>query len=101
MKKINVGILGATGMVGQHYISFLRNHPYFEITFLVASEKSIGKTYEEALRSKWMMDSPIPSSVASQKIYHLEDLKAAKRCQLVFSALDGSFKIIKGRKQIF
>ena len=50
MEKYKVGILGATGMVGQRFITLLANHPWFEITVLAASPRSAGKTYEEALR---------------------------------------------------
>ena len=53
MEKYKVGILGATGMVGQRFITLLANHPWFEITVLAASPRSAGKTYEEAVEGKW------------------------------------------------
>lgn len=55
--KIRVGILGATGTVGQRFVSLLSNHPWFEISALAASERSAGKTYQEALRGRWSMDT--------------------------------------------
>ena len=58
-----IGILGATGMVGQRFIQLLENHPWFQVTWLAASDRSSGKTYDEAVR--WKLDTPIPSSVAT------------------------------------
>jgi aspartate-semialdehyde dehydrogenase len=57
-----IGILGATGMVGQRFIQLLENHPWFQVTWLAASDRSSGKSYEEAVR--WKLDTPIPASVA-------------------------------------
>ena len=59
MKKYSVGIIGATGTVGQKYISLLENHPWFEIKVLAASENSAGKTYENAVKNKWIMEKAI------------------------------------------
>ncbi|MEG0228964.1 MAG: aspartate-semialdehyde dehydrogenase, partial [Lachnospiraceae bacterium] len=58
--KLKVGILGATGMVGQRFISLLENHPWYEVTTLAASARSAGKTYEEAVGTKWEMPTPMP-----------------------------------------
>ena len=89
MKKIKVGVLGATGMVGQRYLSLLENHPWFEVTHLVASERSAGKTFQEAVHGRWHVDSPMLQTIASQKVYAVDDIAAAaKLCQFVFSALD-------------
>ena len=55
-EKIKVGVLGATGMVGQRYIKLLENHPWFNVVCLAASSRSAGKTYEEAVGKKWCMD---------------------------------------------
>ena len=63
MKQFNVAIIGATGMVGQRFISLLENHPWFHITHVAASSRSSGKTYEEAVGSRWAMPFPIPASV--------------------------------------
>ena len=59
-EKIKVGILGATGMVGQRFITLLENHPWFEVVTLAASAHSAGKTYEEAVGSRWKMETPMP-----------------------------------------
>ena len=61
MKKIPVGILGATGVVGQRFIQLLEGHPWFEVAWLAASDRSEGKTYEEAVR--WRLKTPIPDFV--------------------------------------
>ena len=58
-KKLRVGILGATGMVGQRFISLLENHPWFEVVTVAASPRSAGKTYEEAVGGRWTMDTPM------------------------------------------
>ena len=55
-KKLRVGILGATGMVGQRFISLLENHPWYEVVTVAASPRSAGKTYEEAVGGRWKMD---------------------------------------------
>ena len=61
--KLKVGILGATGMVGQRFISLLEDHPWFEVVTVAASARSAGKTYKEAVGERWKMDTPIPESV--------------------------------------
>lgn len=84
-KKIPVGILGATGSVGQRFIEILSNHPWFEITALAASERSAGKTYGEAVN--WLMASPIPEKISKMKVGACTpDLP----CEIVFSGLDSS-----------
>ncbi len=55
-KKLSVGVLGATGMVGQRFIQILHNHPWFDIKVIAASPKSEGKTYEEAVKGRWLLD---------------------------------------------
>ncbi len=59
--RIPIGILGATGMVGQRYIQLLENHPWFEVAWLAASDRSSGKTYGEA--ANWRLDTPCPSTL--------------------------------------
>ena len=85
MKKIEVGILGATGMVGQHFIKFLDGHPLFELAWLGASERSAGKRYTEA--AKWHLGGGVPESAAKLKV---EEAKPGNAPQLVFSAMDAS-----------
>jgi aspartate-semialdehyde dehydrogenase len=85
MKKIEVGILGATGMVGQHFIKFLDGHPLFELTWLGASERSAGKHYHDA--AKWHLGAVTPGPVANLTV---EEAKPGNAPQLVFSAMDAS-----------
>ena len=83
MAKIPVGILGATGMVGQRFIQLLERHPWFEVTWLAASERSFGKSYEEA--AKWKMKTPIPARIARMQLSAAEPTGAPK---VIFAALD-------------
>lgn len=88
MKSYNVGIVGATGTVGQRFISLLAQHPWFHITHLGASAKSAGKTYEQAVSGRWAMTTPIPESVAKMQVYDALDIKAAKESvDFVFCAI--------------
>jgi len=90
MIKIPVGILGATGMVGQRFITLLNNHPWFEIVCLAASPKSAGKKYKDAVAGRWMMETAIPAGVADMVVRAVEDDmdKIVREVSLVFSALD-------------
>ena len=60
MKKLRVGVLGGTGMVGQRFIQILDNHPWFELTEVAASSQSAGKTYAEAVEGRWLLEKEIP-----------------------------------------
>lgn len=85
MKKISVGILGATGMVGQKFVELLSSHPWFEITALAASDRSTGKRYAEAM--KWSMPTALPQKIADMPVVACRpDLP----CNVVFSGLDSS-----------
>ena len=86
MAKIPVGILGATGMVGQRFIQLLENHPWFEVAWIAASERSFGKPYEEA--AKWKMKTPIPARIARMVVSAAEPKGAPK---VIFAALDAEF----------
>jgi len=87
MAKIKVGILGATGMVGQRFVQLLQNHPWFEITEVAASEKSAGLTYKEAVAGRWKIGSEIPDRVANIKV---KECIPNLDCKIVFSALDAT-----------
>lgn len=88
-KKIPVGVLGATGMVGQNYINLLENHPWFEVTHLAASPKSAGKKYTDALADRWCVSDSVPKQVSDIMVHDVSDVEtAAKRCRLVFSAFE-------------
>jgi aspartate-semialdehyde dehydrogenase len=85
MKKIEVGILGATGMVGQHFIKFLNDHPWFEVTWLGASDRSAGKTYGAA--AKWHLGGVAPDAIRERIV---EECKPGNAPRLLFSATDAS-----------
>lgn len=89
-RKIKVGILGATGMVGQRFISLLQNHPWFEIVVLAASSQSAGKIYAEAVEGRWKMKEPIPENLRALKVKAIEEdfKEIAGAVDLVFSAID-------------
>lgn len=96
MDKINIGILGATGMVGQRFISLLHNHPYFKITVLAASKRSCGKTYEQALSGRWKLEEEIPKNVKDMMVYDVAEVAKIKdKVEMVFSAVDMSKEEIK------
>ncbi len=84
-KKWRVGVLGATGLVGQHLVNLLSSHPWFQLTELAASERSSGKTYSEAVR--WHLDGPLPEEARSLPV---KGLDPSLECDFVFSALDSS-----------
>ena len=95
-EKLKVGILGATGMVGQRFISLLENHPWFEVVTLAASPRSAGKTYEEAVGGRWKMDTPMPESVKKIVVMNVNEVeKVASTVDFVFSAVDMSKEEIK------
>ncbi|MBP7886166.1 MAG: aspartate-semialdehyde dehydrogenase [Candidatus Marinimicrobia bacterium] len=83
--KIPVGILGATGSVGQKFIELLTEHPWFEIAALAASDRSAGKTYRDA--AHWFMTKPLPDNVAKMIVKNCEPNLP---CRIVFSGLDAS-----------
>ncbi len=87
MAKISVGILGATGMVGQSIIQLLEKHPWFEVTEVAASEKSAGKLYEEAMANRWNISQEMPEYARRLK---LKECKPDLDCEIVLSALDSS-----------
>ncbi len=89
MNKVKVGVLGATGMVGRTYISLLENHPWFEVGFVAASERSAGKTYAEAVNGRWPIKKPIPAAVKNLVVQPVSAIgEAKKHCSFVFSAMD-------------
>ena len=99
MEKIKVGVLGSTGMVGQQYVSLLEHHPWFEVSFLVASEKSAGKNYEEATKGRWHIKNPVPVNAKKIIVRTVDDIEQAKKdCSFVFSALDSDIAQIYEEK---
>ena len=86
-RRIEVGILGATGMVGQQFISFLQGHPWFEVTWLGASQRSAGKKYSDA--ANWTLDGGVPESIAGQTVHEASPANG-NAPKLMFSAMDAS-----------
>ncbi len=94
--KLRVGVLGATGMVGQRFIDLLNNHPWFEVTTVAASPRSAGQTYEEAVSGRWKMENPIPESVKNLVVKNVNEVEeVASEVDFVFSAVDMSKEEIK------
>ncbi|MEE0884186.1 MAG: aspartate-semialdehyde dehydrogenase [Faecalimonas sp.] len=95
-KKLRVGILGATGMVGQRFIALLENHPWYEVVTVAASPRSAGKTYEEAVGGRWKMTTPMPEAVKKLIVANVNEVeKVAASVDFVFSAVDMSKEEIK------
>ena len=90
MKQFNVGVIGATGMVGQRFMLLLSKHPWFNVTVLAASPRSAGKTYREAVGNKWAFDTPIPEKFASMIVLDAENdmAKIAEQVDFVFCAVN-------------
>ena len=88
-KKLKVGILGGTGMVGQRFISLLENHPWFEVAAIAASPRSAGKTYEEAIGGRWKMATPMPEAVKKIVVEDVSQVReVSSKVDFVFSAVD-------------
>ena len=95
-EKLQVAVLGATGMVGQRFITLLAEHPWFEIKTLAASPRSAGKPYTEAVGGRWKMDTDIPASVKDIAVVSVEDVEdVASGVDFCFSAVDMSKEEIK------
>ncbi len=102
MSKLRVGILGATGMVGQRFISLLENHPWFEVVAVAASPRSAGKTYEEAVGDRWKMSSPMPEAVKKMLVLNVNEVEAvAEKVDFVFSAVDMTKEEIKAIEEAY
>ena len=89
MKNYKVGIIGATGMVGQRFACLLENHPWFTVTCLAASARSAGKTYGEAMDGRWLLPVPMPESLKDMVILdasHIEEV--ASQVDFVFCAVN-------------
>lgn len=88
-KKLRVGILGATGMVGQRFVTLMEKHPWFELSAVAASSRSAGKTYEEAIGDRWKMEAPMPDYVRTMPVWNIQETeKIANAVDFVFSALN-------------
>ena len=89
MNQIKVGIIGATGMVGQRFITLLEHHPYFKIAGLYASARSAGKSYGESVEGRWKMAAPLSAEIAAMPVYDAADIDSiAKTVDMVFCAVN-------------
>ncbi len=90
-KKLRVGVLGATGMVGQRFLSLLDNHPWYEVTLVAASASSAGKRYADAVAGRWALKTPIPAAAAGMVVGNASDVRlTADAVDFVFCAVDMS-----------
>ena len=103
MKKYKVGVVGATGMVGQRFVSLLDGHPWFELSKVAASSRSAGKKYEDAVAGRWMMQSAVPESAAKLTVLSAEaDIGAiAGSVDFIFSAVDMKKDDIKALEEAY
>lgn len=103
MKNYKVGIIGATGMVGQRFALLLENHPWFKVTALAASPRSAGKTYKEAVGERWLLDKPMPESMKGIVVMDATaDIeKIASAVDFVFCAVDMKKDEIKALEEAY
>ena len=88
MEKMKVGVVGATGMVGQRFLTLLADHPYFEVIKLAASKNSAGKKYVDALNGRWKLATPMPEKYADMVVIDAENIDEMKECAFVFCAVN-------------
>jgi aspartate-semialdehyde dehydrogenase len=94
-KKLKVGVIGATGMIGQNYLRLLGRHPWFEVVYLAASPNSAGKKYSEAVAGRWHMNEAIPAEYRDIVVEDASNVsQAAGKCRLIFSAVEMDKKAI-------
>src|SRR5882672_6912364 len=87
--KLKVGVLGATGMVGQRFVSLLEGHPWFDLTAVAASASSAGKSYADAVAGRWTLPAPVPAAAAGLRVGNASDIRAiADQVDFVFCAVD-------------
>lgn len=102
MAKRTVGVIGATGMVGQRFLTLLADHPYFEVTALAASARSAGKTYREAVGDRWKMKTPMPEQFAEMQVIDAAKIDEMKeRCNFVFCAVDMKKEEIRALEEAY
>ena len=88
-KKLKVGVLGATGMVGQRFLALLENHPWYEVTLVAASPSSAGKSYQDAVKGRWAMKTPIPAAASGLTVHDASQVaQVAGAVDFVFCAVD-------------
>ena len=101
-KQYKVGIVGATGMVGQRFVTLLENHPWFKLTVLAASGRSAGKTYEDAVGSRWLMKTPMPEAVKKMVVLDASKVEeVAAQVDFVFCAVNMKKDEIKALEEAY
>lgn len=103
MKNYKVGIIGATGMVGQRFVTLLANHPWFTITAIAASSRNKGKSYAEAVEGRWKMEAPIPENVKDMILYDAEaDAEEfVSQIDFTFCAVDMKKDVIRALEETY
>ena len=102
MKQYNVGVIGATGMVGQRFLCLLENHPWFKVTALVASARSAGKTYEDAVSTRWKLAQAMPEKFKKMVVMDAADISAvASMVDFVFCAVDMKKEDIRALEEAY
>ncbi|MGN1467155.1 MAG: aspartate-semialdehyde dehydrogenase [Ruminococcus sp.] len=102
MKKYKVGIIGATGMVGQRFACLLENHPWFEVTALAASSRSAGKPYKDTIDGRWLMSTPIPENIKDMVVMDAADVESvAAKVDFVFCAVNMKKEEIKALEESY
>lgn len=102
MKKYKVGIIGATGMVGQRFACLLENHPWFEVTALAASSRSAGKPYKDTIDGRWLMSTPIPENIKDMVVMDAADVESvAAKVDFVFCAVNMKKDEIKALEESY
>jgi len=90
-KKLKVGVLGATGMVGQRFLSLLEDHPWYQVTLVAASASSAGKRYADAVAGRWALKAPVPAAMAGLTVANASEVaRIAEEVDFVFCAVDMS-----------
>ena len=102
MEKMKVGVVGATGMVGQRFLTLLENHPFFEVAALAASSRSAGKSYKEAVGDRWKMSVPMPEKFADMPVIDAQNIDEIKqKVSFVFCAVDMKKDEIKALEEAY
>lgn len=102
MEKLRVGIVGATGMVGQRFVTLLENHPYFEIRALLASGRSAGQSYRRAVEGRWKMQTPLPEGIGEMPVLDAQDIAAVKPLvDFVFCAVNMKKEEIRALEEAY
>lgn len=102
MGKLKCVVVGATGMVGQRFVTLLENHPYFEVSGVAASARSAGQTYEAAVSGRWKMKTPIPDKIKNMTVVDASDVRTvADMCDFVFCAVDMKKEEIKALEEAY